>query len=70
MQQRSTAKTPNPHLPPHLRDVCDLLARGVVRLRSRAAEQPEPEAGSERVVGLPSVLGQRVHANPRRKGVA
>jgi hypothetical protein len=28
---------PKPHLPPHLREVCDILARGLVRLRSRGA---------------------------------
>ena len=27
----------NTHLPPHLREVCDILARGLLRLRSRAA---------------------------------
>jgi hypothetical protein len=26
---------PNPQLPPHLREVCDILARGLLRLRSR-----------------------------------
>ena len=25
----------NPHLPPHLGEVCDILARGLLRLRSR-----------------------------------
>jgi len=34
----------NAHLPPHLREVCDLLARGLLRLRSRAAEQAAPAA--------------------------
>ena len=35
---------PNPglnHLPPHLREVCDILARGLVRLRNRTAEDTE-----------------------------
>ena len=32
------APTPNPHLPPHLREVCALLAAGLLRLRSRTAE--------------------------------
>ena len=26
------------HLPPHLREICEILARGLVRLRSRTAE--------------------------------
>jgi hypothetical protein len=60
----------NQHLPPHLREVCDLLARGLLRLRSRAAEEAAREAGSERVVRLHAVPGQRVSANPRRKGDA
>ena len=29
---------PNLHLPPHLREVCDILAAGLVRLRSRDAQ--------------------------------
>ena len=61
---------PNPQLPPHLREVCDLLARGLLRLRSRAAEEAAPAAGGESVVRLHSVPGQRLRANPRRKGDA
>ena len=60
----------NPHLPTHLREVCDLLARGVLRLRSRAAERSAREADGKSEVRLHSVPRQRVHANPRRKGVA
>ena len=30
--------TANLHLPPHLREVCALLAAGLLRLRGRAAE--------------------------------
>ena len=37
----------NRHLPPHLREVCDLLARGLLRLRSRAAEEAARD-GAER----------------------
>lgn len=29
----------NPHLPPHLREVCAILATGLLRLRSRTAEE-------------------------------
>ena len=32
------AQTPTPRLPPHLREVCALLAAGLLRLRGRAAE--------------------------------
>ena len=60
----------NAHLPPHLREVCDLLARGLLRLRSRAAEEAAPAADGESVVCLHSVPGQRLRANPRRKGDA
>ncbi|MGG5821910.1 hypothetical protein [Falsiroseomonas sp. HW251] len=38
---------PNPQLQPHLREVCDILARGLLRLRSRAAEEAARD-GAER----------------------
>lgn len=63
----------NRHLPPHLRAVCDLLARGLVRLHSRAAEdlaRDADQAGGHGEVRLHSTARQRRHANPRRKGVA
>ena len=63
----------NQHLPPHLREVCDLLARGLLRLRSRAAEDLARDAEQARGSGelrLHSTARQRRHANPRRKGVA
>ena len=60
----------NAHLPPHLREICDLLARGLLRLRSRAAEEDVRAADGESVVRLHSVPGQRLRANPRRKGDA
>ena len=63
----------NRHLPPHLREVCDLLARGLLRLRSRAAEdlaRGAEEARGSGEVRLHSTARQRRHANPRRKGVA
>ncbi len=64
---------PNIHLPPHLREVCDLLARGLLRLRSRAAEDLARDAEDARGLGdvrLHSTAGQRRHANPNREGVA
>ena len=60
----------NSHLPPHLREVCDLLARGFLRLRSHAAEEAARAAESESAVRLHTIPGQRRRANPRRKGVA
>jgi hypothetical protein len=64
---------PLPGSPPHLREVCDLLARGLLRLRSRAAEDLARDAEQARGWGelrLHSTARQRRHANPRRKGVA
>ena len=65
--------TANTHLPPHLREVCDLLARGLLRLRSRSAEEAARDADQARGSGdirLHSTARQRRHANPRREGVA
>ncbi len=67
---------PNPingHLPPHLREVCSILAAGLVRLRSRAAEDDARDAEIARGAGdsrLHSTRRQRLHANPNRKGLA
>ena len=63
----------NRHLTPHLREVCDLLARGLLRLRSRAAEDLARDAEQARGRGdvpLHSTAHQRLHANPNRKGLA
>jgi hypothetical protein len=58
---------PNPHLPPHLREVCSILAAGLLRLRSRAAEEAAREAADqgERLLHFPAP--QRLHANPSRR---
>jgi len=66
-------KAANAHLLPYLREVCDILARGLVRLRSRAAEDLARDAAQVEEHGdvrLHSTARQRRHANPRRKGVA
>ena len=63
----------NHHLPPHLREVCDILARGILRLRSRAAEDHARDAAQVEAHGdirLHSTARQRLHANPNRKGLA
>lgn len=39
------------HLPPHLREVCILLAAGLVRLRSRTAEDLARDAAGPRGSG-------------------
>ena len=61
------------HLPPHLREVCGILARGVLRLRSRIAEDDTRDAEIARGAGevrLHSTAHQRRHANPNREGLA
>ncbi|GGG46475.1 hypothetical protein FK498_08670 [Elioraea sp. Yellowstone] len=58
------------HLPPHLREVCALLAAGLLRLRSRAAEELARDAAEARDRGevrLHSAPWQRRHANPTRR---
>ena len=60
----------NPHLPPHLREVCDILARGLLRLRSRAAAPEAPPSVDSRDIPLHFTAHQRRHANPKRKGTA
>ena len=63
----------NAHLPPHLREVCSILAAGLVRLRSRDAEDHARDAEIARGGGevrLHFTARQRLHANPNRKGLA
>ena len=63
----------NAHLPPHLREVCSILAAGLVRLRSRDAEDDARDEEIARGAGdvrLHSTGRQRLHANPNRKGLA
>ena len=65
--------TINQQLPPHLREVCSLLAHGLVRLRSRAAENETRglEIGWGRgESSLHFQHDQSGHANPNRKGLA
>ena len=65
-----SSQSVNPHLPPHLRKVCDLLAHGLLRLRSRAAEEHARETGDVGEFRLHPTARQRLHANPNRKGLA
>ena len=55
---------PNPQLPPHLREVCDLLARGLLRLRSRMAEDATRQTDDQGDNSLRDTAHQRGHANP------
>jgi hypothetical protein len=53
-------------LPPHLREVCDILARGLLRLRSRTADDfdRDPRTAGESSLHYPA--HQSVHADPWR----
>jgi hypothetical protein len=55
---------PNLHLPPHLREVCVLLARGLLRLLSRDAEELARQTGDSGDNSLRDTDSQRRHANP------
>ena len=55
---------PNLHLPPHLREVCAILARGLVRLRRRDAEELARQTGDPGDNSLRDTAPQRGHANP------
>jgi len=62
--------SPNPHLPPHLREVCDILARGLVRLRSRGAPAETTDTADRRDIPLHFTARQRSHVTPKTKGTA
>ena len=71
MQTPRAERTPiNQHLPPHLREVCEILARGLLRLRSRGAPGESAETADRRDIPLHFTAHQRRHANPKRKGTA
>ena len=61
----------NPHLPPPLREVCAILARGLLRLRSRSAEECARDAaetgdhGEFRLHYLPPQRGHATRTNRR-----
>jgi hypothetical protein len=65
------AQTPNPHLPPHLREVCALLAAGLLRLRDHTADDLARDAALHaRDLGESSLHtppGQSGHAYPTRR---
>jgi hypothetical protein len=58
------------HLSPHLREVCDLLARGLLRLRSRAAAEAARGTAHRGERLLPFPATQRLHANRTTRRVA
>jgi hypothetical protein len=76
MQTMIATPKPRPdlhHLPPHLREVCAILATGLVRLRRRTAEDLARDAamaGAERESSLHYTARQSVHADPRERAHA
>jgi hypothetical protein len=60
----------NPHLPAHLREVCDILVRGLLRLRSRGMPVEATDTADRRDIPLHFTAHQRRYANPKRKGTA
>ena len=67
------AIAPNPHLAPHLREVCTLLATALVRLRSRTAEElarDAAQAGPDGESFLRSAAYQSGHADANRRSHA
>jgi hypothetical protein len=51
------------HLPPHLREVCQLLAVGLVRLRSRTADDIARDLGVHGESSLHTDRDQSVSSN-------
>lgn len=64
MPRRTAITEINIHLPPHLREVCQILARGIVRLRSRSIAAIDAGARECGESSLPATPRQRRHANP------
>jgi hypothetical protein len=55
------------HLPPHLREVCTILAAGLVRLRSRTAEEFARDLGAEGDSSLHFTADQSVCVTPKTR---
>ena len=74
MMTTNTSRSPtNAHLPPHLREVCAILAAGLLRLLSRDAEDHARDAeiaGGLGDIPLHFTARQHLHAKPNRKGLA
>jgi hypothetical protein len=62
-----------PRLPPHLQEVCTILARGLVRLRRHTAEELARDAAhvaDHRESSLHSPAHQSRHANQTNRRLA
>lgn len=55
------------HLPPHLREVCQILAAGLVRLLSRTAEGFDRDAAGRGETSLHSTARQSVCVTPKTR---
>ena len=65
------ALTPNPHLAPHLRELCSILAAGIVRLRCRTEQDlarngAQPGPGGETSLHFTAHQSGHADANRRR----
>ncbi|CAH0243020.1 hypothetical protein ROS9278_02944 [Roseomonas sp. CECT 9278] len=64
----SGTNAPLRQLPPHLREICDILARGLVRLRSRTADEFDRDRRTGGESSLHFTAHQSVCANrPNRR---
>ena len=64
------AHTDLAYLPPHLREICDILARGLLRLRSRTAEAFDRDRRTGGEGSLHFTAHQSVHAVPLERSSA
>ena len=55
------------HLPPHLRDVCQILAAGLLRLRSRTTEEFARDLGGDGDSSLHFTAEQSVCVTPKTR---
>lgn len=63
----------NSHIPPHLQEVCDILARGLVRLHSRTQQQAARHGDDQAGDGefrLHFRSPERRHAKPSKRRLA
>ena len=63
----SLPRPTNPSLPPHLAEVCDILARGLLRLRSRTNDKSDAPPADQGERLLHFTAHQRRHANPTKR---
>ena len=65
-----TTSALNRHLKPHLRELCSILAGGIVRLRRRTAEELARDAalmGLDKETSLHFTADQSGHADAKRR---